>query len=69
VGSANMDIRGNALNDENVLGILDQGFGHQLEETFLKDLERSREFHLDEWRRRWWERPLGWGATLFAQQY
>jgi cardiolipin synthase len=69
VGSANMDIRGNALNEENVLGILDAEFGRQMEETFLRDLERSKEFHLDEWRRRWWERPASWVATLFAQQY
>jgi cardiolipin synthase len=69
VGSANMDIRGNALNEENVVGILDPEFGRQIEETFLQDLERSKEFHLAEWSKRWWERPLDWAATLFAQQY
>jgi cardiolipin synthase len=69
VGSVNMDVRGNALNEENVIGILDPEFGRQIEEAFLHDLARSREFHLREWRKRWWERPLDRTATLFAQQY
>jgi cardiolipin synthase len=69
VGSANMDIRGNSLNEENVLGILDAGFGRQLEEAFLRDLESSKEFRLAEWPEHWWEAPLNWTATLFAQQY
>jgi cardiolipin synthase A/B len=69
VGSANMDIRGNALNEENVLGILDAEFGRQIEETFLRDLAKSKEFHLAGWSRRWWERPFDRAATLFAQQY
>ena len=33
VGSANMDIRSKELNQENVLGILDEGFGGQVQET------------------------------------
>jgi cardiolipin synthase len=69
VGSANMDIRGNALNEENVIGILDPEFGRLLEETFLRDLEKSQEFNLQEWRKSWWERPFDRAATLFAQQY
>ena len=69
VGSANMDIRGNALNEENVLGILDPEFGRQIEEAFLRDVAKSKEFNLAEWSRRWWERPFDRAATLFAQQY
>ena len=64
-----MDIRGTELNEENVLGILDAEFGRRLEETFLKDLERSEEIRLEAWRKRWWELPLQRVAALFAQQY
>jgi cardiolipin synthase len=69
VGSANMDIRGTELNEENVLGILDAEFGQRLEATFLQDLEKSEEIRLDTWRQRWWEIPLQRVAALFAQQY
>jgi len=40
-GSLNMDIRSQALNEENVLGILDDDFARELDETFLRDLDRS----------------------------
>jgi cardiolipin synthase A/B len=69
VGSANMDIRGNEINEENILGILDAEFGRQLEETFLRDLKSSEEIRLEAWRKRWWEAPAQWVASLFAQQY
>jgi cardiolipin synthase A/B len=69
VGSANMDIRGSELNEENVLGILDTEFGRQLEQTFEQDLRRSEEIRLEAWRKRVWARPLQRVATLFAKQY
>jgi cardiolipin synthase len=69
VGSANMDVRSKELNLENVLGILDRGFGQQLESTFLRDLEHAREIKLDEWRRRGiGHRVLERVAVLFAEQ-
>ena len=52
VGSANMDIRSKELNQENVLGILDEGFGRQVQETFLADLEQAQEIRLEDWKRR-----------------
>src|SRR5438876_1505683 len=70
VGSANMDVRSIELNLENVLGILDQGFGRTLEATFQADLKRAREVRLDEWRRRGpWERVKERTASLLAEQY
>lgn len=70
VGSANMDIRSKELNQENVLGILDRGFGKELDATFLDDIGKAKEITLPEWRRR------GLGArvkervsVLFAEQY
>lgn len=70
VGSANLDIRSKELNQENVIGILDRGFGAQLEQTFIDDLRRAREIRLEEWTRRGWaERFLERFWVLFAEQY
>lgn len=70
VGSANMDIRSTELNQENVLGILDEGFARQLQATFLADLEKAKEIKLPEWRRRGaWERVKERVSALFAEQY
>jgi cardiolipin synthase A/B len=52
VGSANLDERSMELNEENVLGISDRDFGRSVEEGMQADLERSREIHLEEWRKR-----------------
>lgn len=70
IGSANMDVRSRELNLENVLGILDEGFAGQLEETFLEDLEHAREITLEDWEGRSpWHHVLErfWG--VFAEQY
>jgi cardiolipin synthase A/B len=70
VGSANMDVRSKELNNENVLGILDEGFGREMEATFLEDLKKAQEIHLEEWRRRgWWEKAKERVSVLFAEQY
>jgi cardiolipin synthase A/B len=70
VGSANQDVRSKELNEENLLAILDPGFGAALEQTFLEDLERSREIRLHEWRRRGAaERFKERLFVLFAEQY
>jgi len=70
VGSANMDIRSKELNMENVLGVLDARFASELEATFRKDLEKSREIKLEEWRHRsWWQRLLERVCALFEEQY
>jgi cardiolipin synthase len=52
VGSANMDIRSKELNQESVIGIMDSGFGKQLEDTFLDDLQQAKEITRDYWRTR-----------------
>jgi cardiolipin synthase A/B len=70
VGSANMDIRSKELNMENVLGILDAGFGAEVEATFRKDLEKAREIRLEQWRRRGpWQRLGERVCALFQEQY
>lgn len=70
VGSANMDVRSIELNVENVLGILDEGFGATMEATFRDDLKRSQEIRLEEWRRRGtWAKVKEWVASRLAEQY
>lgn len=70
VGSANLDIRSKELNEENVLGVLDEGFGAALEAAFRKDLAASREIELAEWRRRGpFQKFNEWAASRFAEQY
>ena len=70
VGSANMDIRSKELNQENVLGILDEGFGRQVHDTFLADIQRAHEISLEEWKRRGlWPRVKERVSVMFAEQY
>jgi cardiolipin synthase len=65
-----MDIRSKELNQENVLGILDEGFAGQLERTFLVDLKKAAEIRLADWRRRSvGARLKERAAALFAEQY
>jgi cardiolipin synthase len=70
VGSANMDVRSDELNQENVLGIQDAGFARQIEQSFLYDLTKSKEIKLQEWRRRgWWPRVREQAAQVFEEQF
>jgi cardiolipin synthase A/B len=70
VGSANMDIRSKELNNENVLGILDEGFARDMETTFAADLQHADRIDLEQWRRRgWWEHVKERMSVLFAEQY
>ena len=69
-GSANMDVRSKELNQENVLGILDERLAAQVEASFQRDFARSKEILREEWRRRGLgARVLERLAVLFAEQY
>ena len=52
IGSTNFDNRSFRLNDEINLAVYDREIGRRLEEIFLKDLERSRPYTLQQWRNR-----------------
>ncbi len=52
VGSVNMDVRSKELNQENALGIFDEGFAAELEATFHADLARAKEIELSSWKGR-----------------
>jgi phosphatidylserine/phosphatidylglycerophosphate/cardiolipin synthase-like enzyme len=70
LGSANMDIRSRELNQEGVIGILDQGFGQQIRDTFEADLKEAREITREAWSRRGWLARLNerfW--VSFVQQF
>ncbi|HEV8454472.1 MAG TPA: phospholipase D-like domain-containing protein [Gemmatimonadales bacterium] len=70
VGSANLDERSMELNEENVLGIADRDFARAVEEGVVADLERSREIHLDEWRKRpIYKKVLERAAKALIEQY
>jgi cardiolipin synthase len=70
VGSANLDIRSQELNDENVLGIRDAAFARVLEQSFLEDLKQSREIKLDEWKQRsLFQHVKEMVASRLAEQY
>jgi cardiolipin synthase len=58
LGSANMDIRSKELNQEGVIGVLDDGFARQVRDTFLADLQEAREITPETWARRGWPRRL-----------
>ena len=70
VGSANLDERSMELNEENVLGIADQGFARAIEEGIVADFERSREIKLEEWRKRSiLRRGMEWVCKMLIEQY
>jgi cardiolipin synthase A/B len=70
VGSANMDERSMELNEENLLGIANEGFTRAVVEGFEVDLTRSKEIQLEEWRRRpLFQRALEKAAKVLIEQY
>jgi len=53
-----------------VLGVLDTKLAGQIEASFLRDLERSKEINAVDWKRRGLgQRVLERLAVLFAEQY
>ncbi|MEZ0334757.1 MAG: phospholipase D-like domain-containing protein, partial [Gemmatimonadales bacterium] len=70
IGSANMDERSMELNEENALGIADEGFARAVAAGNEADFARSREILLEEWLRRpWYHRVLERLAKVLVEQY
>jgi cardiolipin synthase len=70
IGSANFDNRSLELNDEVAVAIDDEEFAAALTRHFDEDLTSSREWTIDEWRRRPWHwkvRQAFWG--LFGEVF
>jgi len=58
------------INEENVLGIADEGFSQSITRGNESDFTRSKEIRLDEWRRRpIWQRGLEKVAKVLIEQY
>ena len=69
-GSANFDNRSLELNDEITIAADDPALAATLSAAFDADLEKSREWRADEWRRRPWHwkvREQFWG--LFGEVF
>ena len=52
IGSTNFDTGHFRLNDEINLTVYDREIGRNLEESFLRDLARSRPYTMEQWRQR-----------------
>jgi len=51
VGSANIDNRSESINNENIMGIVDEKLASTLDKTFTVYLKDSKEFTLDVWKK------------------
>ena len=70
VGSANMDERSMEINEENLLGIANHDLAKSIAEGIDRDLERSKEIDLEQWRRRpLYKRVLEKAAHILIEQY
>jgi cardiolipin synthase len=69
IGSSNLDARSAEINEELDVIVYDRDFGRHMEETFARDLSQSREYTLEQFRRRsLWERTVEWLAYPFRSQ-
>jgi cardiolipin synthase len=70
VGSANMDERSMEINEENLLGVASGDLARSIADGIERDLERSKEIDLEEWRRRpVYKRALENAAKVLIEQY
>jgi cardiolipin synthase len=70
LGSANMDERSMELNEENLVGVADEGLAQAVAAGVEADIARSREVLLEHWRRRpIWQRAMEAVAKVLIEQY
>ncbi|MEY2556754.1 MAG: cardiolipin synthase [Verrucomicrobiota bacterium] len=68
-GSSNFDARSSEINEELDVVVYGEKFGHEMEASFEKDLQQSREYTLQEFKNRsWWERTTEWLMLPFRSQ-
>jgi len=68
-GSSNFDARSSEINEELDFVVYDEKFGHEAEAIFEKDLRQSREYTLDDFKKRsLWERTSEWLMLPFRSQ-
>ena len=68
-GSSNLDARSSEINEELDLVVYDETFGQEMEQIFEKDLQQSREYTLEDFKKRsFWERTTEWLMLPFRSQ-
>ena len=68
-GSSNLDARSSEINEEIDVVVYDEQFGREMERSFAKDLAQSREYTLEEFKKRsLWERTTEWLMLPFRSQ-
>lgn len=68
-GSSNLDARSSEINEELDVAVYDEPFARELEKSFDRDLQQSKEYTLDDYRQRsLWERVSEWIARPFRSQ-
>lgn len=68
-GSSNLDARSSEINEELDLVVYDETFGREMEQIFEKDLQQSREYTLEDFKKRsFWERTTEWLMLPFRSQ-
>ena len=69
-GSSNLDARSSEINEELDAVVYDQNFGREMESVFEKDLAQSREYTLEDFKKRTlWERVTEWLMIPFRSQF
>jgi cardiolipin synthase len=69
LGSSNFDSRSSEINEELDVVVYDQSFGRKMETVFEKDLGQSKEYTLQEFKKRsLWERTTEWLMLPFRSQ-
>jgi len=68
-GSSNLDSRSSEINEELDIVVYDEKFSREAEAIFEKDLRQSREYTLEDFKKRsWWERTSEWLMLPFRSQ-
>jgi cardiolipin synthase len=69
LGTSNLDARSSQINDEIDMSVYDRGFGKQMDDTFMADLQQSKPYTIDMFRQRSLpDRFKEWLGALFRSQ-
>jgi len=68
-GTSNLDARSATINEEIDVSVIDEAFGNEMDAVFARDLELSRSYKLEDFKRRTlWERFTEWIVLPFHSQ-
>jgi cardiolipin synthase A/B len=67
LGSSNFDARSAQINEELDITVYDEGFGAEMDAVFQRDLQRSKPYRLEDFKKRGtWERVSEWLVAPLA---